>query len=312
MEKTDSKNPIFILGIMQRSGTNFLHDLLCLHPDCSSSGPVLEDNFIRYAPWLVKYASRVYQSWEGIKNMTPELKAQLLESLGKGLAGFLGSFVPSVKRVVAKTPSVENLDLFFKVFPDAALLIVVRDGRSVVESGVKGFKWSYEEATRGWASAARTILEFDEKYKNSGKSYRIVKYEDLLSETRKELTSILEFLALNPRTYDYDAAEKLPVRGSSLFRGEKKEVHWDPLEKTPAFNSLSRWDHWTSQRHERFNWIAGKYLTSLGYAEKQTGIPRAFSGVRNVGCDLGWNLRTVLRILLRKLKQAHLKSDCNE
>ena len=47
----ESPRPIFILGIMPRSGTNFLHQLITLHPACVSS-PVWEDFLIYPAPLL--------------------------------------------------------------------------------------------------------------------------------------------------------------------------------------------------------------------------------------------------------------------
>ena len=39
-----TEEPIFILGISQRSGTNFVSDLLALHPDCDAT-LIPEDRF---------------------------------------------------------------------------------------------------------------------------------------------------------------------------------------------------------------------------------------------------------------------------
>ena len=61
-EKPQSPPPIFILGIMPRSSTNFLHHLVCLHPDCT---PTLawEDFVIYPASLLDAYAHAVYCEW---------------------------------------------------------------------------------------------------------------------------------------------------------------------------------------------------------------------------------------------------------
>ena len=49
-------DPIFIHGILPRSGTNFLWDLLLLHPDCSRARePVNEDLFLDQSDHLAAY-----------------------------------------------------------------------------------------------------------------------------------------------------------------------------------------------------------------------------------------------------------------
>ena len=58
--------PIFILGISQRSGTNFLSDLLALHPDCDAT-LIPEDFFVAHADLLIKFANsldRIWQHWK--------------------------------------------------------------------------------------------------------------------------------------------------------------------------------------------------------------------------------------------------------
>ena len=57
-------NPIFILGITPRSGTNFLQDILCLHPDCGA-GPVREDFLLHYADFIQNYISNLSHTWRG-------------------------------------------------------------------------------------------------------------------------------------------------------------------------------------------------------------------------------------------------------
>ena len=46
----------FILGIMARSGTNYLFRLLDLHPDCAGPGPIWEDCFVRHSELLETFA----------------------------------------------------------------------------------------------------------------------------------------------------------------------------------------------------------------------------------------------------------------
>ncbi len=58
--------------------------------------------------------------------------------------------------------------------------------------------------------------------------------------TPKEAGNILNFIGLDTKIYDFEAAQKLPIRGSSLYRGSKEKVRWDPLEKTPDFKIIKR------------------------------------------------------------------------
>ena len=276
-----SVSPIFILGIFPRSGTNYLHDLLRMHPACESGSSVLEeDNFIFNAHSLLNFIEGVSRMWKqkwGAEQLNKEKEA-LCSKLGEGLISFLSYQLESRKHlaenggpwkakrlVVTKTPSVNNLTLFFRLFPASSLLILVRDGRSVVESSVKTFDHPYDYVTRQWALAARSI----QKLHQPTKRYLIVRYEDLYGNVDLELRRIFEFLHLDPDAYDYRSAVDLPVRGSSILRGVSSSqkssawvaqgIHWEPTQKPQNFNPIDRWRDWGRARHERFNWLAGKY-----------------------------------------------------
>ncbi len=283
-----NRQPIFLLGILPRCGTNYLLDLLCVHPDCASSSKVREDYLLYHVDLLFQYVNAVYGHWTPGWGADDALRDRLYAHLGSGLVSFLTE-VTDAGRVVTKTPRVENLGMFFKLFPDARLVILVRDGRAVLESGIKTFRWNREAAMHRYARAARTILEFDEARKNSSHSYLIVRYEDLWQDLEEELRRILDFLGLDPTLYDFQAARRLPVRGSSTIRAQGDEqIHWKPVEKTPEFDPMSRWRHWSRARHERFNWVAGRYLTCLGYELQYSSSNRFLWSLWNAVHDAKW------------------------
>ncbi len=214
------------------------------------------------------------------------------------------------RRLVTKTPSVKNLGLFFKLFPAGQLVILIRDGRSVVESSAKTFDQPYGYAAREWARAARIIQDFQAE--NPGGAYLLVRYEDLYNHVERELRRIFDYLGLDPNSYDYSAAGNLPVRGSSTLRGNGTSsrqscvangIHWNPVEKPAAFNPVDRWSNWNRKKHERFNWLAGKYLSRFGYALKTYPRGGWLWCARNVVLDLShleaavWLLRRALRRL---------------
>lgn len=309
---TDCSNsnsaPIFILGVRGRSGTHFLFDLISLHPDCTQS-VISEDYFINQAGLLIKCANDIYNNWPRNWRVRITPPDSLYRCLGDSLVSFLNlqlnrkalaetsaadfesDDLPklSLKRLVTKSPSVdENLPHFFNLFPRACLLIIVRDGRAVVESLVKSFDCSYEVEIHRWAKAVRILLQFEKEIKNTNHKCLIVKYEDIYNKTEKELRRIFSFLGLDSDSYDFKATVNLPVRGSSELRAQGKKMHWRPVEKAQDFNPIMRWRHWDRALHERFNWIAGDCLEQFGYT-KQTQSKNQFLWiVWNILLDIIW------------------------
>ena len=305
----DCTDPIFILGIMQRSGTNFLKDVVDLHPDCAFPGPPLvEDYLAQNADWLVKYAKSVANDWNALGRGVDYsgLEEELGHFLGNGIVSFLQSRIAK-KRLLTKTPSVRNLKHFFELFPKARLIIVVRDGRAVVESGVKSFGWQYEDAFHQWAEAANIIIEFDKVHQASNHQYLIVRYEEVWNNLEDEVTKILRFLDLDRDRYDFDTALNLPVRGSSTVRSDSSDTMlWKAVEKPKNFNPLERWRNWDRAKHERFNWIAGHSMEAFGYELQQYNSNQSIWETRNRALDLKWQARSLLQKNYRQLKQAFI------
>jgi protein-tyrosine sulfotransferase len=261
-EHTD---PIFIHGILPRSGTNFLWDLLLLHPDCAPARePVREDLFLDHADHLVAFTEEVRAAWDPRwGDFAPDVGDQLQAALGDGLVSFL--WTDRTRRLVTKSPSVRHLERFFGFYPRARLLILVRDGRSVVQSSMNTFGWDFDRACRAWADAADEILRFQRAEAARADRWRLVRYEDLVDDPEGQLRPLLAFLGLDPAGYDFEAAHDLPVRGSSAFGRQGSEVHWEPVAKDASFAPKERWRSWPGERRERFDWLAGDQLRSLGY-----------------------------------------------
>jgi protein-tyrosine sulfotransferase len=264
-------DPIFILGILPRSGTNFLFNLLRLHPDCGVTDPIWEDYVLEPSPLLMEYAQAVYNWWDAADPpwaVDESYQARLCQHLGRGLISFLSSGSDK-KRLLTKTPCVSNLDNFFKLFPNGYLLILVRDGRDLVESAVRSFGWDRDKTTRRWAAAAQTIQHFTEANRGQDLRCMIVRYEDLYADLDAELRRVLDFVNLDTASYDFSEAYDLPVYGSSEVTKTEDSVHWRPMDRVESdFNPIARWSGWNRRMHERFNWLAGHSLRALGYEEK--------------------------------------------
>ena len=258
-----SMRPIFLLGIMQRCGTNFLNRLLLLHPDLESH-PISEDYLIAKSHNLFQYVEQVSRHWNPSWDPDNAFRGTLIQHLGKSILSFLQSNISENKRLITKTPSVSNLGRFFDLLPRVDLVILIRDGRDVVESGIRSFGWRFEGAIQKYARRANEIQSFIQSSLNDDSRYLLVKYEDLVLETERTMKKILAFLSLDDSCYDLKAIESMPVLGSSTFQ-RKGVVDWKPVEKTSGFNPIGRWFRWSLYQKKRFYWIAGESMVFFNY-----------------------------------------------
>jgi len=265
------RRPVFIIGIHRRSGTNFLADAICLTSRFSLPVPIYEDYLLQYSNMLVDYVQlTAHEQYEKRFTEKPEAYSEcrrlMLRSIGDGLLAFLRSYVADGCRILTKTPDPWNLVNFFALFPDALLIIIVRDGRDCVESAKWAFPGrSYIYWMTTWAANARTILNFLNRVSPRHEGQIIVtRYEQLLSD-ESEMERILEFIGCCPRDYPWDAFHALPVRGSTFFKGEKDTLHWQPVNKTNDFQPVGRWKKWSWWLRWNFKRAAGRELAALGY-----------------------------------------------
>ncbi len=328
---SDIPAPIFIMGIMQRSGTNFLNSLLLRHNDIDYPGIIWEDFFLEHINHLINYTEATSHYWQ--KDWKAKLKNNLgndalLRSLGLGLLHFMESqrnttidqpTVTKLKRknktsrLITATPSVKNIESFFKLFDDAQLIIIIREGTALVESGVRSFNWEYEVAIRKWSANAKKILNFQQRNKTS-KRLLIVKYEDLYKDTHRELKRIIHFLNLDIDKLDFDAVDNLGVLGSSDLKKGSGKMHWKQIKASDEFNPLSRSESWSSPLLCRFNWIAGQYAEQLGYQLKSKNNSFYWK-VFNITLDIFFTLencslsrRLHLVKLIQRIRNAFLKT----
>jgi protein-tyrosine sulfotransferase len=299
--ENEQADPIFVQGILPRSGTNFLWDLLLLHPDCAPGRePVREDLFLEHSDHLVAFVEEVQAAWDPRwGNFAPDVPERLQAALGAGLVSFL--WVDRSRRLVTKSPSVRHLGRFFLFYPHARLLVLIRDGRSVVQSCMDTFGWDFDRACRAWADGADEIHRFQQAETARSDRWRLVRYEDLIDDAEGQLRSILEFLELDPTGYDFEAARDLPVRGSSAFGRQGGQVHWIPVAKDASFAPKERWRSWPSEQLERFDWLAGEQLRALGYTTPPA--PRSLGrAARHTLLDWRWRAASATRLAVYRAR----------
>lgn len=282
--------PVFILGIRPRSGTNFLWDLLRLHPHLSAPrAPVNEDFLVKHSDHLARYAADVRKHWKKW-DRSDDIPNEILAALGRGLLDFMQE--DPDKRLITKTPTVVNLKHFHALFPQAQLILLVRDGRAVVDSGMRSFGWDLDTAAHRWKAAADDIRRFE---KSEVRPYHLVRYEELLHDLEGTIKQILGFLDLDITAYDFEAATTLPVRGSSTFhRRSGHKVSWRPVAKTDNFDPAARWKQWDEGMLRRFDYIAGDRLQYFGYEPTSYPLP-ARSLLEQKALDARWYLMRGVR-----------------
>jgi hypothetical protein len=286
--------PVFIHGILQRSGTNYLMDLLLLHEECQSGG-IFEDYFVASSSLLLRYLRTVTESWDPkwFSESRETMRGQLARSIGLALLKFAMPEGPRRRYFVSKTPSTLNVHSVFDLFPKAKVILIVRDGRDVVESGVRSFGWEWEPAVREWRLSAERIMNALSQSPNR-QQMLLVRYEDLFIRTREEALRILEFLGLDAARYDFQAAGRLQVRGSCEFgRRSGGDVTWDPVPRSSDFAPVGRHFSWPLWRQRRFEHLAGEISAALGYNVRVDVAQTPLSSIRGRVQD--WLCRLRLR-----------------
>jgi hypothetical protein len=260
------KRLIYISGIHKRSGTNFLTKLLLQHPQIKYCKHPGEDFLLVASSLLVQYVNDVSKMWsEEWKGMCiPDYKMKLHGVISKALNDYLG--VSAENYTLTKTPSTVGLDNFFKLFPGANLIILVRDGRNVVESGVQSFGWKYQQGFRRWTESALRIQKFLEQNKAFQKQYMLVKYEDLNNDTENVLRNIFDHFGINQLVYPFSEVKSVPVVGSSTSSEIFGKIDWSKqIEKTNEFRPNDRYLHWDFKTKLSYNKICGEMAIKLGY-----------------------------------------------
>jgi hypothetical protein len=218
-----------------------------------------------------------------------------------GRGATLGDF-----RLILRSPSTEGIGTATTLFPDARVLVLVRDGTATVESGRRSFGWPYEEAMLAWRQSVRRILSFLASV--DGPRCQLIRFEDLTADPAREIARVLVFLGLDSVLYPFNQVDEIPVFGSSSFgRTDGEGVHWRPVPKDPSFDPITRAQSWPPHRLKRFAWLAGAEQRGLGYRVQPLS---PMSRVGNVVLDGVYGVsRMAIQIALLPLREPRLFSD---
>jgi LPS sulfotransferase NodH len=297
----------FIFG-HARSGTTLLTRLVRVHPKvhCNYQAhfftrqPLLESLVAdeQVGEWLSRRSNR----WNQGRDLSPlVLRAAsdfIMErdarTAGKGETGCI---------VGDKSPNNllngEAVRLMAKVYPDARLVYIVRDGRDAIlshrfqmfidksqnltkedllirqafvsnpEPFLTGQRSIFTEkglrqGAKGWA---RNVVETNQAAIDwFGDQYHHLRYDDLLADPRAEMNRLWKFLGVDPHTPELAVAleAELSSNPDADWQRQKAEDIASALEKG---KSGSWQEMFTNKDRITFHEIAGVVLKDLGYAE---------------------------------------------
>lgn len=291
-------NFIFLHGLRVRSGTNYLGRFFSKHPHVQSMPPDKTNNEFPLLYHLPKWR-KAFESFNNNSFGSHNLFSfnEFLPYLGQSwLKYIVNKFPYRPGPIFIKAPNVENLEHFFKMFPNAKLILLYRDGRDNVSSCCKGslsirrtMSWkkiiksrinyyslrSFINFCRQWKSSVLKVLEFDSKFKDSiyKDRYMIIKYEDIVDDPVSWGRKIFSFCELEVNEDILSNLVEIEVMGSSFLSldGDEKttKTNWVPIKATDKFKPVGRWKSWSALQKKIFKYIAGKELIKLGYAKDQ-------------------------------------------
>ena len=131
----------------------------------------------------------------------------------------------------------QNMPMFIKKFPNAKFVIILRDGRDVIASQIRGYhRWppgdpdhashwmfnTIEDAQHVWLDVSKLIVSNINKFNNTGRLF-IFNYEDIFKYPDELLSNLSSFLNVD---LTYDNFEFVPTNINSW-----KEEYPDMMDR---------------------------------------------------------------------------------
>lgn len=228
------KQSIHIHGILRRSGTNFLNQLLLLHPEVKQPSIKIRENwFLEYISYLEDYITRLDSHWKNSKWKGDDYSlSHLKKAFGQTFINYMKNNDDiSSFHLLTKTPSFKNLNKFKSYFSDSKLLLVVRNPFDVAASTHKTWQTPIKKTLNQWQESVLEAYRLEQNHQAF-----IVRYEDLIANPKLEIEKCLSYLEVDLATYSWGKIDELPIFGSSDQGGK-----WEVTQKSSDFKSVNKW-----------------------------------------------------------------------
>ncbi|MGH2784708.1 MAG: sulfotransferase family protein [Actinomycetota bacterium] len=278
---------IFLVGA-RRSGTNWLQRVVGAHPEIA----LVPSETYLFSHGIKQLRERLHHGALGSTGTSfvymdhREMVRTLRDLCDRVFLPFLEA-APGRSLLAERTPDhVRCLDVIGEIYPDAAVVHIVRDGRDVARSLI-GQAWrtapgSIEKAAEEW----RTSVEAGEAAGRSLARYRLVRYESLLADPRAQVEELYAWLGV-------DASEQ--AVSAALIEAEAK------FNEDPGAPGIAAGKWRESFSHEdlsAFDSVAGETLARLGYdtTVEPGGSPSEDPGLRSDRADRPRRRRSLKRV----------------
>jgi sulfotransferase family protein len=231
-----TNRPIFLVGC-PRSGTTLLSVMLHAHPRIAMPPetrfllPVYRERLTFGDLSVADNRRRLAERMTGKGTRFSDLRLRRKDVIEKIVAGppTIGSAAGTVWREFARSRGKErwgekrpsywrDIGLIRRLFPDAQIVHLVRDGRSCVASLKKVTWWErgVAGAMASWTMADSELRRVERRL--PADSYHRLRYEDLLADPRVQLSELCRFLGedFDDAMLDYPTAARdiVPARKS--------------------------------------------------------------------------------------------------
>jgi hypothetical protein len=246
---------VFVIGA-PRSGTTWLQQLLLLHPSIATAGEMhvfceglgaVFDNYEGDDPYsgLSGWVTRA-ELVSGIREFVDGLMMTLRDTMR-----------PDATHVLDKTPNhVPYAARVREVYPDAAFIQIIRDGRDSVASAHDLWSWSADYGAISTVAARWRDAVLDCRQHLSDVRYHEVRYEDLLADTATHLGRIYDVIGL---PHDDD------------FLARSVDFGKTPLNLKPSRSDVGarKWADMPIETEREIYTVAGDLLVDLGYVDAE-------------------------------------------
>lgn len=247
---TEKESPIFIVGT-RRSGTTLIGRMLSSHPQIfiKNESQKLMTAFFKKSDKEELFRIFASETSQGESDSFDSV----LGKLGKRRWGF-------------KDPALtECLNVLAEYFPDLKIVFIIRDGRAVASSQLKGKYGTVNiyQAAKNWVQEVNIQQSHYEA--NKDRCYWI-KYEDLVISPKKNLQNICEFLG---ESFDEDMLKYYETDNYI----QKKNVFNENTFKKLDSDIINKWKLSLKRSQVNvFESVAGNILKGQGYELAGDGI----------------------------------------
>ncbi len=232
--------PVFVVGCA-RSGTTWLQTMLAAHP--AIGGPKEETAI--FAALRDLLANRALDAWLSRSGLIAAIRRFSVTLF----ASCLTTEAPNASRFLEKTPHhVMHLPTIARVFPEAMVVAIYRDGRDVVRS-ILDMPFGADDASvaaTGWRNATVAAAEFATAFP----AFRNVRYEKAIADPVAQIGDLLRWLEL---PVDDAVTDALTSRSTARV----------------SQHAQTRTDELTPAESRAVYRIAGPQLVALGYATEE-------------------------------------------